>query len=138
MTIDIDKLREVALGAMPGDWRQLQQRHVVETTQDTRDGLYGHMLIVCGEDADDFSDPKAHANAAFIAAANPAVALELIDELQQRRARDPMNAVTAWRQCEDECAELRSALREACSIATTPLPEDRQRIIELRQLAGGE
>ena len=100
MTIDLDHLEAAAKAATPGPWRTSRKygEHddIVRTEWSTqskkaRDVLIGgarafgrdhrgHIRII------EAIGPQWEANAAYIAAANPAVVLELIAELRKARA----------------------------------------------------
>lgn len=84
MTIDTTKLRELAQNATPGPWTQWEGHGwVMAGTPEANEkgymaGTYGQ---VCRTDCDDFSDAQGIKNAEYIAAANPATVLALLDKI---------------------------------------------------------
>ena len=86
MTIDTTKLRDLAQNAAPGPWTQWEGRGWVyagapeANAEGYMAGTYGQ---VCRTDCDDFSDAQEIKNAEYIAAANPATVLVLLDELDR-------------------------------------------------------
>lgn len=80
MTIDTTKLRELAQNATPGPWvlRFFSDKTVV--TQEKRRGEFRALLLMVRQPRE-----RHVSNAAFIAAANPATVLALLDELDNNR-----------------------------------------------------
>jgi hypothetical protein len=68
---DLKELRRLAEGATPGPWILSEASRWIMEASERRQGI-------C--DYDD--DPKARANAAYIAAANPSTILSLLDRLE--------------------------------------------------------
>ncbi|EMA3754886.1 ead/Ea22-like family protein [Salmonella enterica] len=73
--IDKRALREVAEKATQGPW-EMEQENIWFTDED---GYTKHLAYV--EQGDDVDDKQDHYNTAYIAAANPATMLALLDEL---------------------------------------------------------
>lgn len=86
--IDTTKLRELAQNAAPGPWTQWEGRGWVHAGTPEASatcylaGIYGQ---ICRTDCGDFSDAQEIKNAEYIAAANPATVLALLDELDRLR-----------------------------------------------------
>lgn len=81
MTIDLDHLEAAANAATPGPWLE---RH--EDVYSEVDAHVAFCLTVCSSAAECcITKKQAQANAAYIAAANPAVVLELIAEIRKLR-----------------------------------------------------
>lgn len=82
MTIDLDRLEAAAKAATQGPWLE---RH--EDVYSEVDAHVAFCLTVCSS-ADEccITKKQAQANAAFIAAVNPATVLELAAELRKARA----------------------------------------------------
>ncbi|EDB0278974.1 ead/Ea22-like family protein [Salmonella enterica subsp. enterica serovar Mbandaka] len=88
MTIDKRALREVAERATQGPW-EMEQENIWFTDED---GYTKHLAYV--EQGDDVDDKQDHYNTAYIAAANPATMLALLDEnIQLQREKDAIEAV---------------------------------------------
>ena len=86
--IDTTKLRELAQNAAPGPWTQWEGRGWVYagTPEANAEGyMAGTHGQVCRTDCGDFSDAQEIKNAEYIAAANPATVLALLDELDRLR-----------------------------------------------------
>ncbi|ECX3455675.1 ead/Ea22-like family protein [Salmonella enterica subsp. enterica serovar Rubislaw] len=79
MTIDKQALREAAEKATPGPW-EMEQENIWFTDED---GYTKHLVYV--QQGDDVDDKQDHYNTAFIAAANPATMLALLDELDKKQ-----------------------------------------------------
>ncbi|HHA3402426.1 TPA: ead/Ea22-like family protein [Salmonella enterica subsp. salamae serovar 1,4,12,[27]:b:[e,n,x]] len=79
MTIDKRALREVAERATQGPW-EMEQENIWFTDED---GYTKHLAYV--EQGDDVDDKQDHYNTAYIAAANPATMLALLDELEKEK-----------------------------------------------------
>lgn len=81
MTIDLDQLESVAKAATPGPW--------VRHPEDVYSDVGAHVAFcptVCSSAPERcISEEQAESNAAYIAAANPAAVLELIEELRTAR-----------------------------------------------------
>lgn len=88
MTIDKQALREAAEKATPGPW-EMEQENIWFTDEE---GCTKHLAYV--QQGDDVDDKQDHYNTAFIAAANPATMLALLDEnIQLQRGKDAIEAV---------------------------------------------
>ncbi|EBS2291370.1 ead/Ea22-like family protein [Salmonella enterica subsp. enterica serovar Mbandaka] len=88
MSIDKQALREVAERATQGPW-EMEQENIWFTDED---GYTKHLAYV--EQGDDVDDKQDHYNTAYIAAANPATMLALLDEnIQLQREKDAIEAV---------------------------------------------
>lgn len=99
MNIDKRALREVAERATQGPW-EMEQENIWFTDED---GYTKHLAYV--EQGDDVDDKQDHYNTAYIAAANPATMLALLDEnIQLQREKDAIEAVAL---------ELRDDMRQA-------------------------
>lgn len=79
MNIDKRALREVAERATQGPW-EMEQENIWFTDED---GYTKHLAYV--EQGDDVDDKQDHYNTAYIAAANPATMLALLDELEKEK-----------------------------------------------------
>ena len=84
-----DALRKLCKSAAPGPWTQWEGRGWVHAGTPEASatcylaGIYGQ---ICRTDCGDFSDAQEIKNAEYIAAANPATVLALLDELDRLRA----------------------------------------------------
>lgn len=88
MTIDKQALREAAEKATRGPW-EMERENIWFTDED---GYTKHLAYV--QQGDDVDDKQDHYNTAFIAVANPATMLALLDEnLQLQREKDAIEAV---------------------------------------------
>ncbi|EBT1574926.1 ead/Ea22-like family protein [Salmonella enterica] len=111
MTIDKQALREAAEKATRGPW-EMERENIWFTDED---GYTKHLAYV--QQGDDVDDKQDHYNTAFIAVANPATMLALLDEnLQLQREKDAIEAVALalrddMRQAREllEAAEKRNA-----------------------------
>lgn len=122
---NIDKcaLREVAEKATQGPW-EMEQENIWFTDED---GYTKHLAYV--EQGDDVDDKQDHYNTAYIAAANPATVLALLDELEaETRYREgAFIACNRWhdkfRDADDklEAAERRIAEQSAIVAAAEKL-----------------
>ncbi|EPQ9513523.1 ead/Ea22-like family protein [Salmonella enterica subsp. enterica] len=79
--MDKRALREVAERATQGPW-EMEQENIWFTDED---GYTKHLAYV--EQGDDVDDKQDHYNTAYIAAANPATMLALLDELKTAKRR---------------------------------------------------
>lgn len=84
--INKQALREAAEKATPGRWEYLPGNTSIEYNVDSMDEDQGSIVYV---DSGDFTQNQTDLNGAFIAAANPATVLALLDELE---AKDRRNA----------------------------------------------
>ncbi len=86
--IDTTQLRELAQKASPGPWTQWEGRgwvHAGTPEANEKGYMAGTHGQVCRTDCGDFSDAKEIKNAEYIAAANPATVLALLDELDRTK-----------------------------------------------------
>ncbi|MFO9944791.1 ead/Ea22-like family protein [Escherichia sp. WS2442] len=124
-SIDKRELREAAEKATPGPWEYYPGNTSIEYNVDSMVEDQGSIVYV---DSGDFTQKQTDLNGAFIAAANPATVLALLDErernLQYIKRRDQENediALTVGRlRVELEAAEKRIAELDAREIS---LPE---------------
>ena len=94
MTIDTNKLRELAQNATPGPWPQwVGHGWVMAGTPEANEKGYmaGTDGQVCRTDCDDFSDAQEIKNAEYIAAASPAIVLSTI-----KRRSNSASAANTW------------------------------------------
>ncbi|EAA5636597.1 ead/Ea22-like family protein [Salmonella enterica subsp. enterica serovar Virchow] len=99
MTIDKQALRQLAERATKGPWRAFSdigtETYAIHTRRDKR---CGNVIKWAGFDC----QKNAKANAEFIAAANPATVLALLDELEHYKSREErvtklvMDNSTSW------------------------------------------
>lgn len=90
MTIDTQRLRELARAATPGHWTQWEGHGwVMAGAPEANEKGYmaGTHGQVCRTDCGDFSDAQGIKNAEYIAAANPATVLALLDEVEKQKSR---------------------------------------------------
>ena len=80
MTIDINKLRRLTQAATSGEWYVERGNHIYGRNEVTDGEEVWHPVIACTDD--DEVNVNFEANAAFIAAANPAAINELLDRLE--------------------------------------------------------
>lgn len=79
--IDKRALREAAEKATPGRWEYYPGNTSIEYNVDSMDEDQGSIVYV---DSGDFTQKQTDLNGAFIAAANPATVLALLDELEAK------------------------------------------------------
>ncbi|EIV2809394.1 ead/Ea22-like family protein [Salmonella enterica] len=117
--IDKQALREAAEKATRGPW-EMERENIWFTDED---GYTKHLAYV--QQGDDVDDKQDHYNTAFIAAANPATMLALLDEnLQLQREKDATEAVAL-------------ALRDDMRQAREQLEATEKRIAEQREYYEG-
>ncbi|HFH5378634.1 TPA: ead/Ea22-like family protein [Salmonella enterica] len=118
MNIDKQALREVAEKATPGNWRR---------TSSLFNGITVTPFSLCGEEVT-LANTVEKRDAEFIAAANPATMLALLDEnIQLQREKDAIEAVALA--LRDDMRRAREQLEEAeRSIAELENDEVRQRL----------
>ncbi|HAF8729677.1 TPA: ead/Ea22-like family protein [Salmonella enterica] len=108
MNIDKRALREVAERATQGPW-EMEQENIWFTDED---GYTKHLAYV--EQGDDVDDKQDHYNTAYIAAANPATMLALLDEnIQLQREKDAIEAVALALALRDDMRQAREQLAAA-------------------------
>ncbi|ENJ7359487.1 ead/Ea22-like family protein [Salmonella enterica] len=123
MNIDKRALREVAERATQGPW-EMEQENIWFTDED---GYTKHLAYV--EQGDDVDDKQDHYNTAYIAAANPATMLALLDEnIQLQREKDAIEAVAL---------ELRDDMRQAREQLAALTAEPVSQTYELPELIEG-
>lgn len=79
MTLNIEELKKLAMAATPGPWEVERLPDVFTGGPHISDGI----LAICGVWSDGELSHNKQNNGAFIAAANPAAVLELIEERDQ-------------------------------------------------------
>ncbi|EFH7945318.1 ead/Ea22-like family protein [Escherichia coli] len=117
-SIDKRELREAAEKATPGPWEYYPGNTSIEYNVDSMVEDQGSIVYV---DSGDFTQKQTDLNGAFIAAANPATVLALLDELERNqqyiKSRDQENediALTVGKlRVELEAAEKRIAELES-------------------------
>ena len=89
--IDINELRRLAQAATSGEWYVERGNHIYGRNEVTDGEEVWHPVIACTDD--DEVNVNFEANAAFIAAANPATISELLDRLEAaEKGRDALQA----------------------------------------------
>ncbi|EEV5993441.1 ead/Ea22-like family protein [Escherichia coli] len=83
-SIDKRELREAAEKATPGPWEYYPGNTSIEYNVDSMVEDQGSIVYV---DSGDFTQKQTDLNGAFIAAANPATVLALLDELEAAKKR---------------------------------------------------
>ncbi|EBW3052161.1 ead/Ea22-like family protein [Salmonella enterica subsp. enterica serovar Newport] len=127
MNIDKRALREVAERATQGPW-EMEQENIWFTDED---GYTKHLAYV--EQGDDVDDKQDHYNTAYIAAANPATMLALLDELEHYKSREErvtklvLDNSTSW-----------DALYKKLEAAEKRIAELEARTVNLSKLSVGE
>lgn len=98
-------LREAAEEATPGRWEYYPLNTSIEYNVDSMDEDQGSILYV---DSGDFTQKQTDLNGAFIAAANPATILALLDELEaaEERYEDMLRHARSFREAHDSASEL--------------------------------
>ncbi|EJZ7018015.1 ead/Ea22-like family protein [Salmonella enterica] len=109
-------LREAAEKATPGPW-EMEQENIWFTDAD---GYTKHLMYA--QQGDDVDDKQDHYNTAFIAAANPATVLTLLDDLvaAEKRIAELEHSET---QLIDERDNAESALNDAYKAVMGQAPE---------------
>lgn len=116
MTIDKQALRKAAEKATPGPW-EMEQENIWFTDAD---GYTKHLMYA--QQGDGVDDKQDHYNTAFIAAANPATVLTLLDDLvaAEKRIAELERSET---QLIDERDNAESALNDAYKAVMGQAPE---------------
>lgn len=92
--IDINELRRLAQAATSGEWYVERGNHIYGRNEVTDGEEVWHPVIACTDD--DEVNVNFEANAAFIAAANPAAVSEIIERLEAaEKERDELRAKVA-------------------------------------------
>ncbi|EDZ4986437.1 ead/Ea22-like family protein [Salmonella enterica] len=133
MTIDKQALREAAEKATPGPW-EMEQENIWFTDEE---GCTKHLAYV--QQGDDVDDKQDHYNTAFIAAANPATMLALLDEnIQLQRGKDAIEAVALamrddMRQAREQLAAAEKRNAEQREYYEGVIADGSKRIAELER-----
>ncbi|EMZ4243481.1 ead/Ea22-like family protein [Salmonella enterica] len=116
MTIDKQALRKAAEKATPGPW-EMEHENIWFTDAD---GYTKHLMYA--QQGDDVDDNQDHYNTVFIAAANPATVLTLLDDLvaAEKRIAELERSET---QLIDERDNAESALNDAYKAVMGQAPE---------------
>ncbi|EAR6708257.1 ead/Ea22-like family protein [Salmonella enterica] len=131
MNIDKRALREVAERATQGPW-EMEQENIWFTDED---GYTKHLAYV--EQGDDVDDKQDHYNTAYIAAANPATMLALLDELDiaQHTAAVDHEAACALVEENEELKRKLEAENQRNTVLTAKIEPMDRRIAELSKAA---
>ncbi|HBM7603651.1 TPA: ead/Ea22-like family protein [Enterobacter hormaechei subsp. xiangfangensis] len=111
--IDKRALREAAEKATPGRWEYYPGNTSIEYNVDSMDEGQGSIVYV---DSGDFTKKQTDLNGAFIAAANPATVLALLDELEAAEKKT-VEVPTFDGYVPHVARELQAAFRIACDNA---------------------
>ncbi|HFR4563830.1 TPA: ead/Ea22-like family protein [Enterobacter sichuanensis] len=119
--IDKRALREAAEKATPGRWEYYPGNTSIEYNVDSMDEDQGSILYV---DSGDFTQKQTDLNGAFIAAANPATILALLDELEAKDNRiNRLEAIVAVAEQRNALMrEWKRALKVPCDLADDQVP----------------
>lgn len=107
MTIDINELRRLAQAATSGEWYVERGNHIYGRNEVTDGEEVWHPVIACTDD--DEVNVNFEANAAFIAAANPAAVSEMIDRLEATE-KDRSNFIVEIGRLCAQCDALRAKI----------------------------
>ena len=116
MTIDTTKLRELAQKATPGPWTQWNGHGWVSAgipESNTKGSMIGAGGQICETECDDFSDAQNRRNAAYIAAANPATVLQLLDEIDRLQVNEFFQPDQTLEHAKERIDALEQQLNEA-------------------------
>jgi len=122
MSINIEKLRELAKAATPGPWYELPRCDNAEPYRacgvvSEQKAKHGTPISIFKSDAyDECSHPISKADAAYIAALDPHTVIALFDEMERERAAHDAGFANAKRliaELRDQRAALTAALDEA-------------------------
>ena len=112
MTIEINKLRRLAQAATPGGWYVKRGNYIYGCKEVTDGEEEWHPVIACTDD--DEVNVNFEANAAFIAAANPAAVSELLDRLESaEKERDELRAKIKAMEQQEPVAWLHETRRDS-------------------------
>jgi len=119
-TIDKRALREAAEKATPGVWVYLQKNTSIEYDYGSDDSQ-GSITYM---DSGDFTQKQTDLNGAFIAAANPANVLALLDELEAKDNRiNRLEAIVSVAEQRNELMrEWKRALKVPCDLVDDQVP----------------
>ena len=106
---DTKELRRLAQAATAGEWYVERGNHIYGRNEVTDKEEVWHPVIACTDD--DEINVNFEANAAFIAAANPAAISELLDRLEAAEKSDA-ESLAMYRKARDERDALRVELNE--------------------------
>lgn len=110
--IDKRALREAAEKATPGRWEYYPGNTSIEYNVDSMDEGQGSIVYV---DSGDFTKKQTDLNGAFIAAANPATVLALLDELEAEQ-----RISSTWRKtAESNREKLEAAERRIAKLSAS-------------------
>ena len=130
---DTKELRRLAQAATAGEWYVERGNHIYGRNEVTDKEEVWHPVIACTDD--DEINVNFEANAAFIAAANPAAISELLDRLEAAEKSDA-ESLAMYRKARDERDALRAALRheaDCVEAAKAEIEALRAKITEMEQ-----
>lgn len=109
MTVDTEELKRLAEATTPGPWKHYTQTHGGLTVVGAGPTTLETDVAVC--DSRGLTKAQNANNGAFIAAANPAVILALLERV--RRLEEALNAHIATHGCQshDDCSVCHDAVR---------------------------
>ncbi|HFR1258002.1 TPA: ead/Ea22-like family protein [Shigella dysenteriae] len=121
--IDKRALREAAEKATPGRWEYYPGNTSIEYNVDSMVEDQGSIVYV---DSGDFTQKQTDLNGAFIAAANPATVLALLDELEaeKERSEEFLRQARSFREAHESASEIIRKLernKPAVKLPTTRL-----------------
>lgn len=121
MNIDKQALREAAEKATPGRWEYYPGNTSIEYNVDSMAEDQGSIVYV---DSGDFTQKQTDLNGAFIAAANPATVLALLDELEAKDNRiNRLEAIVAVAEQRNALMrEWKRALKVPCDLVDDQVP----------------
>lgn len=121
MNIDKQALREAAEKATPGRWEYYPGNTSIEYNVDSMDEDQGSIVYV---DSGDFTQKQTDLNGTFIAAANPATVLALLDELESKDNRiNRLEAIVAVAEQRNALMrEWKRALKVPCDLVDDQVP----------------
>ncbi|MDX7034701.1 ead/Ea22-like family protein [Enterobacter roggenkampii] len=123
-------LREAAEEATPGRWEYYPLNTSIEYNVDSMDEDQGSIVYV---DSGDFTQKQTDLNGAFIAAANPATILALLDELEASEKR-----IAELEASEKRIAELEASEKRIAELERKEQHSERQLVIDALAGSGEE
>ena len=119
--IDINELRRLAQAAISGEWYVERGNHIYGRNEVTDGEEVWHPVIACTDD--DEVNVNFEANAAFIAAANPAAITALLDRFEAAEKAVTEAYQRGYATGQEEIEKERDALREkiACMEQQEPV-----------------
>ncbi|MCM7722306.1 ead/Ea22-like family protein [Enterobacter roggenkampii] len=123
-------LREAAEEATPGRWEYYPLNTSIEYNVDSMDEDQGSIVYV---DSGDFTQKQTDLNGAFIAAANPATILALLDELEASEKR-----IAELEASEKRIAELEASEKRIAELERKEQHSERQSVIDALAGSGEE